>query len=392
MRSPSITLTAAACAIVLFLGAVTAAYQLGAASEGAPSTTFASIDRTSTDSSAVEELLERIRTEAVDAPEDEVLIEAALEAMLDELDDPYALYYDATEFARFNQGLDGSFSGVGLLLEEAPDGPTVVRALPDSPAERAGIQTGERIVTVDGEDVSQLPLSGIVGLVTGEAGTTVTLGFEGGPDGPREVELERQVISIPTVEAELLDDGAGIVRLLTFSTDAAEELRDGVEDLVAQGAEGIILDLRGNPGGLLNEAVDVASIFVDGEIIVSVRESSGSERELRAGGAGLTDLPLVVLVDGGSASASEIVAGAMQDLGRAEIVGDTTFGKGTVQTVRPLTAGGGVKFTTAEYLTPSGDSIEGVGVVPDTVAEDADDQVAAAQEALRRSIATTAAR
>jgi carboxyl-terminal processing protease len=193
------------------------------------------------------------------------------------------------------------------------------------------------------------------------------------------------------VETELLDDGSGIVRLLTFSQNAAEQVLAGVEDLLAEGADGIILDLRGNPGGLLSEAVDVASVFVDGELITSVREPGRDDRELRAASGGLTDLPLVVLVDEFSASASEIVAAAIQDIGRAEVVGETTFGKGTVQTVRPLSEGGGVKFTTAEYLTPSGDSIEGVGVVPDVSAEDEEGQVAAAQAALRRSIAGMAA-
>jgi carboxyl-terminal processing protease len=387
MRSPLTALTASACALVLFCSSLVVAYSLGAASDSPPPTALAPATTRATAPAIVGELLERIRTEAVDAPPEEVLVEAALEGMLETLDDPYALYYDATEFARFNQNLDGSFSGVGLLLEELPDGPTVVRALPDTPAQRAGIETGERIVSVDGEDVRDLPLAAIVDLVTGEEGTDVTLGLEGGPQGPREVELTRETIEAPTVESELLDDGAGIAHLITFSQNAAEELRDTIDGLLASGAEGIILDLRGNPGGLLNEAVDVASIFVDGELVVSVRESSGNERELRAGGDGLTDVPLVVLVDGGSASASEIVAGALQDLDRAEVVGETTFGKGTVQTVRPLSDGGGVKFTTAEYLTPSGDSIEGVGVVPDTVAADADEQVAAAQEALRRSLA-----
>jgi carboxyl-terminal processing protease len=311
--------------------------------------------------------------------------------MLDTLDDPYALYYDAASFDRFNRNLDGSFNGVGLLLEESPEGPVVVRAIPDTPAAEAGIEAGEIIVSVDGEDVRDLPLSAIVDLVTGEAGTDVTIGFEGGDAGSREVTLTRAAIEAPTVETELLDDGSGIVRLLTFSQNAAEQVLAGVEDLLAEGADGIILDLRGNPGGLLSEAVDVASVFVDGELITSVREPGRDDRELRAASGGLTDLPLVVLVDEFSASASEIVAAAIQDIGRAEVVGETTFGKGTVQTVRPLSEGGGVKFTTAEYLTPSGDSIEGVGVVPDVSAEDEEGQVAAAQAALRRSIAGMAA-
>jgi carboxyl-terminal processing protease len=397
MRSKLPAITAAACALVLVTGIGTASYRLGADAGGLTTTFRTAPAETRTaagdaDLSTIAELLRRIRTEAVDAPEEAALIEGAIEGMLETLEDPYALYYDAAEFARFNRGLDGSFSGVGLLLEEAPDGPTVVRALPDTPAERAGIETGEIIVSVDGESVRDLPLDAIVERVTGEEGTTVTLGLEGGSAGPREVELTRAQIEAPTVEAELLEDGAGHVQLVTFSQNAAERVRESVEALLEQGANGIILDLRGNPGGLLNEAVDVAGVFVDDELVVTVREPANEDRSLRTGRGGLTDVPLVVLVDAGSASASEIVAAAMQDIGRARIVGETTFGKGTVQTVRALGAAGGVKFTTAEYLTPSGDSIEGVGVEPDTRAEGADAQLAAAQEALRQTIAEAPSR
>jgi carboxyl-terminal processing protease len=396
MRSRLTAVTASACALILLVGVITLSYEWGAATGGgsANARPTASATATTDDIAVVSELFERIRSEAVDVPEDAVLIEGALEGMLETLEDPYALYYDAADFARFNRGLDGSFFGVGLLLEESSEGDaTVVRALPDTPAERAGIEAGEIIVSVDGEDVRDLPLSGIVEIVTGEEGTPVVLGLEGGPEGAREVELIRAEIQAPTVDAELLEDGAGLIQLISFSQNAAEQLEESVEELLAEGAEGIILDLRRNPGGLLDEAVDVASVFVDGELIVSVREADRADRELSARSGGFVDVPLVILVDEFSASASEIVAGAMQDIGRAEVVGETTFGKGTVQTVRPLSAGGGVKFTTAEYLTPSGASIEGVGVVPDTVIDgDEDAQLAAAQEALRRSIAALAGR
>jgi carboxyl-terminal processing protease len=367
---------------------VTLSYRLGA--ESGPTElriTEASVGALPDELTTVGELYRRIQDDAVDAPADDVLVRAAIEGMLEALEDPYALYYDAAAFADFNQMLDGRFSGVGLMLEEAPDGPTVVRALPGTPAEAAGIEVGEIIVSVDGRDVRDLPLRSVVEIVTGEAGTDVTVGFEGGSMGPREVTLTRAEIQFPTVTTELLDDGAGLVALLSFTQHAAEEVRAGVEELLAQGAEGIILDLRGNPGGLLNEAVDVASVFVEDEVIVSVRESSGDVRERRSASSGaFTDVPLVVLVNKGSASASEIVAGAFQDIGRAELVGTETFGKGTVQTVRTLSDGSGVKFTTAEYLTPSGDSIEGVGVQPERRVEDADEQLAAAQEALRGSL------
>jgi carboxyl-terminal processing protease len=395
MRTRLISLTAGACALVLLVAVATLSYRLGAEHGG--TTELRITDTTTSDLpdelSTIGELYRRIQDDAVNAPEDDVLIRAAIEGMLDALEDPYALYYDAAAFADFNQMLDGRFSGVGLMLEEAPEGPTVVRALPGTPAAEAGIEVGERIVSVDGRDVRELPLRSIVDIVTGEAGTDVTVGFEGGSMGPREVRMTRAEIDFPTVTTDLLEDGAGHIALLSFTQNAAEEVRASVEDLLEQGAEGIILDLRGNPGGLLNEAIDVASVFVEDEVVVTVRESSGQLRERRAATSGaFTDVPLVVLIDKGSASASEIVAGAFQDIGRAAVVGTESFGKGTVQTVRTLSDGSGVKFTTAEYLTPSGDSIEGVGVQPERRVEGAEEQLAAAQEALRGSLVDAGAR
>jgi carboxyl-terminal processing protease len=397
MRNRLVALLATCCAVVLVAGLMTASYQVGAGTATTP-VSLGELDRARPvsdlpeDLQPVAELYDRISSGAVDAPDHDTLLRGALEGMLETLDDPYALYYDADAFSVFNQSLDGRFSGVGLLLETTPEGPTVVRALDGTPASEAGIEAGERIVSVDGRDVTDLPVSAVVDLVTGDPGTPVVLGFDGGSQGPREIELVRREIDLPTTTTELLDDGAGHISLISFTQNAAEEVRAGVEELLGQGAQGIILDLRGNPGGLLNEAVDVASVFVERELVVSVREATGDLRELRAASSGArTDVPLVVLVDRGSASASEIVAAAMQDIGRAEVVGAPTFGKGTVQTVRALSDGSGVKFTTAEYLTPSGDSIEGTGVQPDTLVDEADEQLAAAQEVLLRTVARATA-
>lgn len=340
------------------------------------------------DFSAIAELYERITSEAVEAPGDEELLEGAIEGMLGTLDDPYAVYYDSEEFADFNEMLDGTFSGVGLMLEETPEGAEVVSVLPDGPAEEAGVEPGERIVGVDGRDVSDAPLESIVDLVQGEEGTEVTVGFEGGSEGPRELTMTRATIDFPHVEAERLDDGAGYVRLMHFSGNAAERLREAVGDLLDDGATGIVLDLRGNPGGLLREAVAVTSVFVPDGPVVGVKERGEERQTLTATGGALDDVPLVVLVDNRSASAAEIVAGALQDRDRAPIVGTPTFGKGTVQTVRTLGDGSGVKFTTAEYFTPSGDSIEEVGVVPDERVEGEEEQLTAAQEALRSLVAS----
>jgi carboxyl-terminal processing protease len=389
MRIRAAVATAVACVAVLVTAVALVAYQAGQAGvpvvPGTGSTATASDDL-----EVLTELYRQLSEDAVDPPESEELLRGAIDGMLETLDDPYAVYFDADAFRQFNQQLDGRFSGVGLMLEDTPDGPVVVSVLPNTPAEAAGIETGERIVSVDGRDVTDLPLQAIVNLVTGEPGTTVTVGFADGSEGDREIELTRAEIDLPLVDAELLDDGVGHVQLLGFSQGAAERAREAVEDLVAQGAEGVVLDLRRNPGGLLNQAVDVTSLFLDDELVVSVREAGGEERNLHADGGEYEDLPLVVLVDQGTASASEIVAGALQDAGRAEIVGTPTFGKGTVQTVRDLDDGSGVKFTTAEYFTPSGDSIEGTGVRPDREIDEDEDALVAATDLLRELIAARA--
>lgn len=386
MRTWLTSITAALCALVLLAGVATVSYRLGEES-ASPLTGVSSTRASSGDLSSLADLYRQLSDDAVDAPSGEVLLQGAIEGMLDTLDDPYASYFDAQAFRRFNMQLDGSFSGVGMMLEDSPDGPVVVSVLPGTPAERAGVPSGHRIVSVDGEDVRGLPLSAIVGMVTGEAGTDVTLGLEDEDGTGVEFELTREEIDLPVVDSELLD-GVGHLRLLGFSGGVAERAREAIEDLLEQGAEGIILDLRRNPGGLLNMSVDVASLFLpSGELVVTVAEAGDTERQLRSSGGPFEDLPLVVLVDESSASASEILAGAIQDADRAEIIGVPTFGKGTVQSVRTLPDGSGVKFTTAAYFTPSGDSIEEVGVQPDRVVEDADEQLLAGQEVLRSMLA-----
>jgi carboxyl-terminal processing protease len=387
MRPRAVVVTALACVAVLVAAVGYVAYQAGQAGVPVvPGTGPTAVADAPADLEVLGELYRYLSEDAVDAPDDDALLRGAIDGMIETLDDPYALYFDAEAYEQFNQQLDGTFSGVGLMLEDSPDGPVVVSVLPDTPAERAGIEVGERIVSVDGRDVSDLPLEAIVNLVTGEPGTAVTVGFEEGPEGAREIELTRAEIDLPLVEAELLEDGIGHVRLLGFSQGAADAAHGAVDDLLADGAEGLVLDLRSNPGGLLNQAVDVASLFLDEELVVTVREAGGEEREMRAEEGGYPDLPLVVLVDEGTASASEIVAAAVQDAGRGELVGSTTFGKGTVQTVRDLGSEAGVKFTTAEYLTPAGESIEGTGVEPDREVDEEEDPLVAATDVLRELI------
>lgn len=367
---------AVAVVLVLLLGLLTLAYRYGGAAGTQTSDLPPEFD-------ALAELYQNVTGQALDVPEDAELARGALEGLLGTLDDPYAEYYDAEDFRRFSGSLDGEFSGVGIRVEETPDGLVVVSVLPDSPAERAGIEAGERITSVDGEDVTDLPAAGVVELITGEVGTSVRLGLDRGSQGRRELELTRERLELPEVESERLDSGYGYVSIRTFSRHVDTLLREHVGELTGAGAPGIILDLRGNPGGLLTEAVEVASVFVEDGTVVTVDGGEGIETYEARGDA--LDVPLVVLIDEFSASASEIVAGAFADLGRARLVGAPTFGKGTVQTVLEV-GDGGVKFTTAEYFTPSGDSIEGLGVQPDVTVRGTPEEVLAAGEAALTSL------
>jgi carboxyl-terminal processing protease len=381
MTGPNAPRGAAAVACVLLVQLVAAltlvSYRAGLAQAGQSSLP--------PEFATVAEVYQRIRREAVEVPADKALAEGAVQGMLGALEDPHAAYYSANDFASFNQLLDGEFSGVGVQIQESDQGPIVVSVIASTPAAEAGVVKGERIVAVDGKNVRGMPTEGVAALITGEAGTLVVLGLDGGPAGPREVRLTRAQIQLPDVESRL-EGGIGYVGLVQFSSHAGMRVREAALQLIARGARGIVLDLRGNPGGLLREAVEVASVFVEDGVVVSVRtrgEEAGG-REYEAEGDALESIPLVLLVDGWSASASEIVAAAIQDLGRGELVGEKTFGKGTVQTVQVLGDGGGVKFTTAEYLTPSGDSIEDVGVVPDRQVSGEDAQLAAARSTLQQ--------
>ncbi len=344
------------------------------------------------------ELFDALTRDAVDAPDPAELVEGAIEGMLDQVDDPYARYFGEEAFDEFNASLDGTFSGVGLMLEDTPDGPVIVSVLEDTPAERAGIVEGERIVEVDGEDVSGDPLESIVAKVKGPAGTDVKLGLAGGEAGRRTLEITRAEFDLPLVNAELLDGDVGYIRLFQFAEGSGARVRREVRRLIDEGAEGFVLDLRGNPGGLLNEAVAVASVFIEDGEIVAVEERGGKRQSLEAVDDAFERVPLAVVIDERSASASEIVAGAIQDADRGPLVGETTFGKGTVQTIAQFSDGSGAKFTTARYFTPSGDSIEGIGVEPEIDVAlandersrdlDEDQQVAAAVAEVNKRIAT----
>lgn len=364
--------TTIALAVVLVAALLTASYRMG--------TQAGVLSVLPDEFGVIAEIYAHVQAEAVQLPADAELAEGAARGLLAALQDPYAAYYSATNFAHLTELLDGTFTGVGLMLEERP-GPVleVVNVIEGGPAAGAGVVKGERIVSVDGESMDGKTAEEVVSRVRGPEGSTVRVGFDG-PRGPRELTMTRAKLELPVLTTELLPDGTGLVELIEFPQDIGTRVRTAVDALITQGATGVVLDLRGNPGGLLDEAVNVASVFIDDGPIVSVKERERDLQTFTATGKAFTDVPLVVLVDNGTASASEIVAAAVQDRGRGRVVGTKTFGKGTVQVVRSLPSGAGMKFTIAEYLTPSGASIEGVGVAPDVVAEGTPaEQLAAAQ-------------
>jgi len=310
----------------------------------------------------------RIIEESALAPSSEESVTTnAIRGALQSLDDPYAAYYDAQQYKDLQQDQSGEFFGIGVSLGVNKGGqPVAVTVFAKTPASKAGIKVGDVFTAVGGVRKAKWDLEDFVKLVRGPIGTKVTLEITRGSARPFSVTLTRDRIAVPNTITKMYGD-VGYVRLATFNELSAKDVADAIKSFDAKGAKGYVLDLRGNPGGLLVSAVDVASIFIQDGVIVRVDERGKPEEEDRATGAVLTDKPMVVLVDDGSASASEIVAGALKDYKRATVVGVTTYGKGSVQKVMPLENGGAVKLTIAHYLTPLGKVINKVGVVPDVV-------------------------
>jgi len=308
------------------------------------------------------EVLSRVEQNYVDPVKPDQLIDGALKGMVRDLD-PYSQYLDARSFSRLQTTTQGVFGGIGAVVGVRDNYPTVISPIEGSPAWRAGVRSGDVIVRIDGKGTAGLSMDDAVDKLRGAKGTKVTLGLMRlGDTEERSVTLERDVITTPSVPYWFaLDDAVGYVRLADFSEKSGGEVRQALERLRAQGAKSAILDLRSNPGGLLEQAVNVAEQFLPkGQLVVYThgRSKGQDQRYYATEGGAESRWPLVVLIDEGSASASEIVAGALQDLDRALVIGRTSFGKGSVQSVYPLrNRGTALKLTTALYYTPSGRSI-----------------------------------
>lgn len=295
---------------------------------------------------------------------------AAIREMLQPLEDPYTRFMNPQEFQSMQIDTSGELTGVGIQLtkDEKTKQLTVVSPIEDTPAFNAGILSKDVIIKIDGKSTEGMEVEDAVKLIRGKPGTAVTLTIQRN-DQESDYKLTRAKIEIHPVKARLVEDSpigkVGYIRLTQFSSHAGEEMRDSIKKLEADGVKGYILDLRSNPGGLLYSSVEIARMWLNDGKIVSTVDRQGESEQQRANGTALTNKPLVVLVDGGSASASEILSGALQDHDRAMLVGTKTFGKGLVQSVRELRGGAGLAVTIAKYLTPDGRDINKEGIHPD---------------------------
>lgn len=341
---------------------------------------------------SVQEAYDKIMSEAVEPPSEQALVRGAIKGMVDVLkksEDPYALFYTPRGYRSFQELTTGKFSGIGVWLKQKGDDLEIVSVLPDTPAQASGLKRGDVIRDIDGQEVGDISSDDAVALIKGPEGTEVDLEIE--RDGTTmDFTLTRAQIELPNLISRRLDGDLGYVRLFGFARGAGGQVHEEIEKMVDDGVKGVVLDLRDNGGGLFQEAVGVASAFIEDGEIVTYRQRSEDDVVYEAEGEAFEDLPLVVLVNEGTASASEIVAGALQDRDRAMVIGTKTYGKGSVQEVVPLTDSSALKLTIAAYLTPDGTNIDGNGIVPDVKVDDVGSvQRARAVEILRGIVIST---
>jgi carboxyl-terminal processing protease len=303
----------------------------------------------------------------------------ALRDALQQLEDPYTRFMDPNQYEQLTRQTSGELSGVGirLRLDEASRSLVVVESLPNSPATRAGIRSGDRILAIEGRSTQGMPVEEASNLIRGDAGTLITLRISREGQDPFDLSLTRARIELPTVRYALRQEGGsriGYIRLGEFSSHAADQMRHAIEELSQQGVEAFVLDLRGNPGGLLQASIDISRMWINNGSIVRTVDRLGASEEIQANHTALTDLPLAVLVDGNSASSSEILTGALMDNNRATVVGSQTFGKALVQAVHSLSDGSGLAVTIAHYYTPNGTDISHLGLSPDVRVDLTDNQ------------------
>ena len=296
-----------------------------------------------------------------------ILSDGAIRGMLLAMDDPYASFLTAEQFEIQSQDYKGFFEGIGAHVSMRDNRIVIVAPIPGSPAEAAGILAGDIILGIDGDSTQGLTLLEAVSRIRGERGTLVVLSIlHEGEDMPQEISVERNVIKLDSVQMRMMTGGVGVFTVTEFNANTYEQLENAFTRFQTQNGKGMILDLRNNPGGLLNSVFQVADAFIDSKLIVYEVDSKGNRKNWNASRGGFAlDVPLIVLTNRYSASASEVLAGALMDHNRAIIVGDKTFGKGSVNTLEKISDGSGIYFTIAKWYTPDGKLIEGEGLVPD---------------------------
>ena len=304
-----------------------------------------------------------------DQADEEKAADNIYKAYLSSYGDKYTVYYTADEYKKLMETTTGKFYGVGALcsLNEA-GGVIVVDAFDDGPAYKAGVRDGDIVIKVDDTDITGMDLSSAVALIKGEKGTQVKLTVLRDKE-TLTFSIIRDEITTPTVDYQMLDDSIGYIQISQFDEVTTEQFKSALTDLKNQGLKGLIVDIRDNPGGMLNVVVNIADEIIPKGLIVYTDDVNGNRKEYNGSSDSELNVRMAVIVNGNSASASEIFAGAMQDYGKAKIIGTQTYGKGIVQTIQPLTDGSAIKYTVAKYYTPKGQDIQGNGVTPDIVVE-----------------------
>lgn len=325
-----------------------------------------------------EQVYSFIQRNYVDEVDPDVLIEGALQGMFEALEDPHSAYLDVEEMRGLTDTTSGEFGGVGMYISKPanpPDGVAyieVVSPIEDTPAYRAGLRAGDRIRAVEGESTAEMSVDEVVERLRGRPGTEVNVSILRGEDLEFPVALERAVIRVPTVKWDMIDTDTAFLRIIQFTPYTADRVAEAIQEFEQENYQSLIIDLRSNPGGLLSGVVDVAGLFFDGGLVVETRGRIDSENQSFTADRGRAvdeSVEVVALVDGGSASAAEILAAALKDRDRGTLIGETTYGKGSVQQVRRL-GQAGFRLTMARYYTPDGTNIDQVGVEPDIVVEE----------------------
>jgi carboxyl-terminal processing protease len=379
-KKPAITMTQ----IFLFLLAIVIAFIAGTRSDYILATlTGRTIGSTSLDLSSVQALYRELSGSFDGELDDQKLIEGAKRGMVEAVGDPYTVYFTAEEAKEFLGELEGTFEGIGAELSRKESVLTIVSTIDGSPAKKAGLQAGDTILMVNDKPTSDWSVEEAVKNIRGAKGTTVKLTIaRPGQDKALEVSVVRDQITDPSVKTEITADNIGIIRITRFGqSDTVQLARQAAREFKDKGVRGVVLDLRGNGGGYLESSVDIASLWLNNKVVVTERTGGVVIDTLKSRGEPILEgVPTVVLVNEGSASASEILAGALSDNKAARIVGAKTYGKGVVQDVRSLGDGGSLKVTIASWFTPNGKNISKAGITPEIIVELSEEDVAAARD------------